>query len=158
MKKPTKWLYAQRRLWSAWALAQSDQFSLCAQWVAKEPSFLHADSEDSDQPGCTWHFVGFVMRWLILGILGQWKMIFKGQEQQWNIIWVQKDFVLQQDLPLRHYWERKMLCNTDASAYTITWAASWPNQQNYLCFPTKTQISLGIRPVWSVFDVRSMGS
>ena len=25
--------------------------SLCAQWVAKDPSFLHADSEDSDQPG-----------------------------------------------------------------------------------------------------------
>ena len=23
--------------------------SLCAQWVAKDPSFLHADSEDSDQ-------------------------------------------------------------------------------------------------------------
>ena len=26
--------------------------SLCAQWVAKDPSFLHADSEDSDQTGC----------------------------------------------------------------------------------------------------------
>ena len=25
--------------------------SLCAQWVAKDPSFLHADSEDSDQSG-----------------------------------------------------------------------------------------------------------
>ena len=25
--------------------------SLCARWVAKDPSFLHADSEDSDQPG-----------------------------------------------------------------------------------------------------------
>ena len=25
--------------------------SLCAQWVAKKPSFLHADSEDSDQTG-----------------------------------------------------------------------------------------------------------
>ena len=25
--------------------------SLCAQWVAKEPRFLHADSEDSDQTG-----------------------------------------------------------------------------------------------------------
>ena len=25
--------------------------SLCAQWVAKDPSFLHADSEDSDQTG-----------------------------------------------------------------------------------------------------------
>ena len=27
------------------------EFSLCAQWVAKDPSFLHADSEDSDQTG-----------------------------------------------------------------------------------------------------------
>ena len=47
--------------------------SLCAQWVAKVPSFLHADSEDSDQTGRmprliwvfdgrTCHIVGFVMR------------------------------------------------------------------------------------------------
>ena len=27
------------------------QISLCAQWEAKGPSFLHADSEDSDQTG-----------------------------------------------------------------------------------------------------------
>ena len=50
--------------------------SLCAQWVAKDPSFLHADSEDSDQTGQmprliwvfagrTCYFVGFVMRRLI---------------------------------------------------------------------------------------------
>ena len=26
--------------------------SLCAQWVAKDPSFLHVDSKDSDQTGC----------------------------------------------------------------------------------------------------------
>ena len=49
--------------------------SLCAQWVAKDPIFLHADSEDSDQTGRiprriwvfagrTRHFVGIVMRWL----------------------------------------------------------------------------------------------
>ena len=25
--------------------AQSDQSSLCAQWVAKDPSFVHADSD-----------------------------------------------------------------------------------------------------------------
>ena len=58
---------AQRRLRSAWASAQSDQSSLCTQWV---PSFLHADSEDSDQTGAQadlslrWahsYFVGFVM-------------------------------------------------------------------------------------------------
>ena len=39
------------------------------QWVAKDPSFLHADSEDSDQTGrMRWtrsHFVGFVMLQLI---------------------------------------------------------------------------------------------
>ena len=45
----------------------------CAQWVAEDAMFLHADSEDSDQTGRTprliwvfdgrtWHFVGFVMR------------------------------------------------------------------------------------------------
>ena len=59
---------------------------LCTQWVAKDPSFLHAESEDSDQTGrmprLIWvfagqkcHFVGFVMRLLIwavrtVGILG----------------------------------------------------------------------------------------
>ena len=50
--------------------------SLCAWWVSKDPSFLHANSEGSDQTGhmprlirifagrpC--HFVGFVMRRLI---------------------------------------------------------------------------------------------
>ena len=29
----------------------SDQSSLCAQWVPKDPSFLHAEREDSDQTG-----------------------------------------------------------------------------------------------------------
>ena len=40
--------------------------SLCAQWVAKDPRFLHADSEDSHL-SLHWahtHFVGFVMSWL----------------------------------------------------------------------------------------------
>ena len=42
--------------------------SQCAQWVAKDPSFLHADSEDwSDWPYN--HIVGFVMSRLILNIL-----------------------------------------------------------------------------------------
>ena len=44
-----------------------------AQWVAKDPNFLHGDNEDSDQTGqmprliwvfagCACHFVGFVIR------------------------------------------------------------------------------------------------
>ena len=64
---------AKRRLWSAWASAQSDQSSMCAQWIANDPRFLHADSKVSDQTGqmprlidlnLRWahtHFVGFVM-------------------------------------------------------------------------------------------------
>ena len=53
--------------------AQSDQSSLSTHWVTKDPNFLHADSEDSDQTGQmprlipvfagrTCYFVGFVMR------------------------------------------------------------------------------------------------
>ena len=37
---------------SACASAQSDQSLRCAlNWVANDPSFLHADNEDSDQTG-----------------------------------------------------------------------------------------------------------
>ena len=44
-----------RRVWS--------ESSLCAQWLAKDPSFFHANSEDSDL-SLRWahiHVVGFVM-------------------------------------------------------------------------------------------------
>ena len=40
--------------------------SLCTQWVAKDPSFLHADSEDSDQTGLIWGFVGRTVILLVL--------------------------------------------------------------------------------------------
>ena len=70
MTKPTKWVCAQRRLRSAWASAQSDQSSLCTQWVAKDPSFLHADSENSDQTGrmprLIWVFAGRPVTLLVL--------------------------------------------------------------------------------------------
>ena len=66
MTKPTQWLCAQRRQISLGIRLVWSESSLCAQWVAKEPSFLHADSEDSDQTGRTCHSVGFVMRRLIL--------------------------------------------------------------------------------------------
>ena len=76
MAKPTKWSLRPaktqislgiRPVWS--------ESLLCAQWVAEDPMFLHADSEDSDQTGwmprLIWvfaglkgNFVGFVMRQL----------------------------------------------------------------------------------------------
>ena len=70
MTKPTKWLCAQQRLRSAWASAQSGQSLLCSQWVAKDPSFLHEDSEDSDQtewmPRLIWVFAGHTATLLVL--------------------------------------------------------------------------------------------
>ena len=57
MTKLTKWVCAQRvktqislGIRPAWS-----ESSLCAQWVAKVPRFLHADSKDSDQ---IWVFAG----------------------------------------------------------------------------------------------------
>ena len=70
MTKPTKWLCVHRRLRSVWASTQSDQSSLCAYWVAKDSSFLHVDSEDSDQtgwmPSLNWVFAGHTLILLVL--------------------------------------------------------------------------------------------
>ena len=52
MTKPTKWPVRSAKtqislgICPVWSVS-----SLCAQWVAKDPSFLHADSEDSGCPG-----------------------------------------------------------------------------------------------------------
>ena len=46
MTKQQNGMCAQWRLRSARASAQSDQSLLCAQWVTKGTSFLHADNED----------------------------------------------------------------------------------------------------------------
>ena len=48
--------------------------SLCAQWVANDPRFLHADSEDSDQTGrmprLIWVFAGRTVILLVLSCRG----------------------------------------------------------------------------------------
>ena len=50
--------------------------SLCAEWVAKDPSFLHADSEDSDQTGrmrrLIWDFAGRTVASLVLSCRGSY--------------------------------------------------------------------------------------
>ena len=48
--------------------------SLCAQWLVKDPSFLHADNEDSDQngrmPRLIWVFAGRTAILLVLSCCG----------------------------------------------------------------------------------------
>ena len=51
-----------------------NRVSACAQWVAKDPSYLHADSEDSDQtgrmPSMIWVFAGRTVTLLVLSCRG----------------------------------------------------------------------------------------
>ena len=53
--------------------------SLCAQWVAKNQSFLHADSEDCDQsrrmPRLIWVFAGCTLILLVLSCRGSYRLL-----------------------------------------------------------------------------------
>ena len=52
MTKPTIWPVGPVKTQISLGIHPVCSKSLqCAQWVAKDPSFLHADSEDSDQTG-----------------------------------------------------------------------------------------------------------
>ena len=74
MTKPTKWSVRPAKTQISLSIRPVwSESSICAHWVAKYPSFLDADSEDSDQTGRmpmliwvfarrTCHFVGFILR------------------------------------------------------------------------------------------------
>ena len=52
MTKPTKWHVRPVKTQISLGIHPFwSESSLCTQWVAKDPIFLHADSEDSDQTG-----------------------------------------------------------------------------------------------------------
>ena len=75
--KPAKWpMYTVKTQISLGIHPALSESLLCAFWVAKDPVLLHADREDSYQtgwmprliwvlPGCTGHFIGFVVLLLI---------------------------------------------------------------------------------------------
>ena len=64
--------------------------SLCAQWVAKDPSFLHADSEDSDQTGqmprLIWVFAGRTAILLVLSCHGSNTLLICSTESVRQVI------------------------------------------------------------------------
>ena len=79
MTKPAKRLCAQLRFRSACASAQSHQsLFLCAEWVAKDQSFLHMDSEDSDQTG---QMLGARIILLVLSQGGSFQTMFRFGEK-----------------------------------------------------------------------------
>ena len=71
MSKPTKWHVLPAKTQNSLGIRTVwSESSLCAQLVAKDPRFLHADSEDSDQPGrmprLIWVFAGRTVILLVL--------------------------------------------------------------------------------------------
>ena len=74
MTKPTKWVHPVKTQISLGICPVWSELLLCAQWVAKDPRFLHADSEDSDQTGwmhrLIWVFAGRTLILLVLTCRG----------------------------------------------------------------------------------------
>ena len=66
--------------------------SLSAQWVAKDPSFLHADSEDSDQtrrmPRLIWVFAGRTLILLVLSCHGSFVNSMDEFTKPWMIFFL----------------------------------------------------------------------
>ena len=216
MTKPTYWHVCPaktqislgiRPVWSA--------SSLCARWVAKDPNFLHADSEVSDQTGRmprliwvfagrTCHFVGFVTRrlnfslqkmyrknpknsdtrkycfnhpkswtrWLYFRVMhpkdteGIAKSVPPDQTAPRSLIWVctvcpglcvQNQGSLRYVILIRMPWlvkYEKLSLNYHMS-HLMTKPTKWHVR------PVKTQISLGICPVWTESSLsawRKLGS
>ena len=80
--------------------------SLCAQWVAADPMFLHADSEDADQTGqmprLIWVFAGRTATLLVLSCRGSYT-----SDENINIEW--ERYVLQLEQGMESLWRQDFL-------------------------------------------------
>ena len=84
---------------------------LCAQWVAKDPRFLHADSEDSDQTGrmprLIWVFAGRTTTLLVLSRGGS----FLPMQSSADGIFMMSCITWLIKLSLKHYFPH-LTCDT----------------------------------------------
>ena len=158
MTKPTKWHVCPAKTQISLGIHPDwSESLLCAQWVAKDPSFLQADSEDSDQTermprliwvftGCICHFVGFVMRWPNCVYI---------QCRPWSMPHYAASDLGLHYLPRSHLWDaRHTLINTSKRLYMLKWTTSWQNQQND-CAPSDDSDQPGHPPsLIRVFAIR----
>ena len=134
--------------------------SLCAQWVAKDPSFLHANTKDSDQTGQlprliwvfaghTGHFLGFVMlRFNCLTTLGKTTLPVH-QSACSNLCWVCKKLTLSLSL----LWYSNFLFTHDSWLLTIvTLISSCDFLQQKLCVHNNLKHE-SMRTQWNVINV-----
>ena len=110
----------QRRLRSVLASAQSDQSSMCTQWVAKDPSFLHADSEDFDQTGqmprVIWVFAGHTDHFLGFCHEAAQILKFRTSERFAEITLNFNKLTLPWSIASKRYWQSSKPVNPDQTA------------------------------------------
>ena len=127
---------AQQRLRSTWA---SEPSLMCALWVSKDLTFLHADSEVSDQtvrmPRLVWVFAGCT-----------------------SFCWFCRA-PAQLYTSYRSHWFRLVITTTtDNPTPSYPWATTWQNKQND-CAPSEDSDQPGPTPSLSKsLRLRSLGS
>ena len=138
MTKPTKWHVRPWKTQISLGIRPVwSESSLCAQWVAMGLSFLHADSKDSDQTGRMSRLV----------------RVFAGRTCHFV------GFVT-----MRLIWSSNFMKRLNfllAEAKTPEYEPRHDKTYKVSVRPAKTQISLGIRPVWSESSLsawRNLGS
>ena len=115
--------------------------SLSTHWVAKDLRFLHVDSEDSAQADLSLRWAHMLFCWFCHDA-AQFFLSHLYPSPSQIKLWTGS-----------RSWENRILWHI--------WVASWQNPTKWHVRPLKTQISLGIRPVWAESSLsawRKLGS
>ena len=111
--------------------------SLCAQWVTKNPSFLHADSEDSDQTGrmprLIWVFAGCTTTLLVLSWGGSKWYCSNFYHHYSSLSGVQTFRIFKVIHTIHSFYACTITGVHLMQNINNIWAASWQNQQNGKC-------------------------
>ena len=137
--KLTKWSVRQMKTQISLGICPVwSESSLCVQWVAKYPSFLHADSKDSYQS----------LRWAHRSFC-------------WFCHMVAQLYACHLFSPEEPCWTKKLHTLLKFNCYMWHLSRLMAKPTKWHVHQAKTQISLGIRPVWSESSLsawRKLGS
>ena len=128
LTKPTNWHMRPAKTQISLGICPVwSESSLCAQWVAKDPSFLHADSEDTDQTGwmprLIWVFAGRTVILLVLSWGGS--------------------FVSDNSVTLTKSWQSPFMPYETRHEKTCLWGL-WPGKTQMACTATEARQRLEI--------------
>ena len=147
MTKPRKWHVQSAKtqislsIRAVWA-----ESLLCTQWETKDPRFINVDSEDwSDWVDARADQSSLVAQVILLVLSCCGSFVQAHQNFPPWLIW---------RIDLRKNFRQRAQSLAWLDGYTCIFEPRHVKTNKMAVRPAKTQISLGIRPVWSVFAVR----